>query len=197
MRAKFVVWTGMFLILLNLTACGREPEMPMEVTVDGYTIELGKTTMQDFIDQGYEVYIAGRQDVAKDGDKYIWFYYSLAKDAGEQFWVHVYVPWRGNQDISKELSSSAKEGVVFGVFARKSAAEDLTVIYNDMDLTEMSFDQAIEWGAKEDTDRTVKTYRLKAAQGVLKWEAEDSRNDDFDRFSVQMGMRAFEKMQKE
>ena len=35
MRAKFVVWTGMFLILLNLTACGREPEMPMEVTVDG------------------------------------------------------------------------------------------------------------------------------------------------------------------
>lgn len=197
MKRKFVVWLSMFLILLNLTACSRAPEMPMEVIVDGYKIEIGKTTMQDFIDQGYEVLSAGRQDVARDGDKYIWFYYSLDKGAGRQFWVNVYIPWRGKTDISAEWSSSATEGIVSGVSMRKSAAEDITITYNDVDLSEMGFDQATDWGAKEDTDQSVKTYRLTAAQGTLKWEAEDSMHDDFDKLTIQMSMSAFKKMQNE
>lgn len=197
MKTKFVGWISIFLLLLNLTACGNAPQMPMEIMVDGYKIEIGKTIMQDLIDLGYEVHSSGRQDVAKDGDKYISFYYSLDKGAGHQFWVTVLVPWSGSTDISAEQSSSVTEGIVRGVIVSKSAAEDITVTYNDVDLTEMSFDQATDWGAKEDADQSVKTYKLTAAQGFLRWEAENTLHDDFDELSIQMSMSAFEKMQNE
>ena len=88
-------------LTMGLSACAAGPEMPMEATIDGHTITLGKTTMADMADWGYEVYSAGRQDAAREGDKYIYFHYSLSKGAGNQFWVSVYTPYYGGTNINK------------------------------------------------------------------------------------------------
>ena len=186
----------MSLMMLMLTACASGPEMPMQVTVDGYDIVIGMTTMQDLIDQGYEVNNNGNQDVAKDGDRYISFYYSLDKGAGHQFWVTVCVPCSGKADISAESAQSATEGIVRSVEVRKSAAEDISVVYNDVELADMSFDNATEWGAKENKDKSVKTYQLTAKQGFLTWEAINTSDQEFNELRVQMSQKEFEKMQE-
>ena len=41
-------------MLLTLVGCGNTVDMPMEVTIDGLTIVLGQTTMQDMQDAGYK-----------------------------------------------------------------------------------------------------------------------------------------------
>ena len=196
MKRKITAFICMCLMMLMLTACASGPEMPMQVTVDGYDIVIGKTTMQDLIDQGYEVNNNGNQDVAKDGDRYISFYYSLDKGAGHQFWVTVCVPWSGKADISAESAQSATEGIVRSVEVRKSAAEDISVVYNDVELADMSFDNATEWGAKENKDKSVKTYQLTAKQGFLTWEAINTSDQEFNELRVQMSQKEFEKMQE-
>ncbi len=196
MKQKITAFICMCLMMLMLTACASGPEMPMQVTVDGYDIVIGKTTMQDLIDQGYEVNNNGNQDVAKDGDRYISFYYSLDKGAGHQFWVTVCVPWSGKADISAESAQSATEGIVRSVEVRKSAAEDISVVYNDVELADMSFDNATEWGAKENKDKSVKTYQLTAKQGFLTWEAINTSDQEFNELRVQMSQKEFEKMQE-
>lgn len=196
MKQKITAFICMSLMMLMLTACASGPEMPMQVTVDGYDIVIGKTTMQDLIDQGYEVNNNGNQDVAKDGDRYISFYYSLDKGAGHQFWVTVCVPWSGKADISAESAQSATEGIVRSVEVRKSAAEDISVVYNDVELADMSFDNATEWGAKENKDKSVKTYQLTAKQGFLTWEAINTSDQEFNELRVQMSQKEFEKMQE-
>ncbi|MCI8494859.1 MAG: hypothetical protein HFI74_04160 [Lachnospiraceae bacterium] len=196
MRQKITVYICLIFLMLNLTACIGGPEMPMEVTVDGYDIVIGKTTMQDLIDQGYEVSNNGSQDVAEDGDAYISFYYSLDKGAGHQFWVTVSVPWSGNTDISAESAQSATEGIVQAVQVKKSSTEDIAVTYNGVQLSDMSFDTAAEWGAKEKEDQSVKTYQLTAKQGFLTWEAVNTSDEDFNELRIQMNKKEFEKMQK-
>ena len=196
MKQKITAFICMSLMMLMLTACASGPEMPMQVTVDGYDIVIGKTTMQDLIDQGYEVNNNGNQDVAKDGDRYISYYYSLDKGAGHQFWVTVCVPWSGKADISAESAQSATEGIVRSVEVRKSAAEDISVVYNDVELADMSFDNATEWGAKENKDKSVKTYQLTAKQGFLTWEAINTSDQEFNELRVQMSQKEFEKMQE-
>lgn len=196
MKRKITAFICMCLMMLMLTACASGPEMPMQVTVDGYDIVIGKTTMQDLIDQGYEVNNNGNQDVAKDGDRYISFYYSLDKGAGHQFWVTVCVPWSGKADISAESAQSATEGIVRSVEVRKSAAEDVSVVYNDVELADMSFDNATEWGAKVNKDKSVKTYQLTAKQGFLTWEAVNTSDQEFNELRVQMSQKEFEKMQE-
>ena len=196
MKQKITAFICMSLMMLMLTACASGPEMPMQVTVDGYDIVIGMTTMQDLIDQGYEVNNNGNQDVAKDGDRYISFYYSLDKGAGHQFWVTVCVPCSGKADISAESAQSATEGIVRSVEVRKSAAEDISVVYNDVELADMSFDNATEWGAKENKDKSVKTYQLTAKQGFLTWEAINTSDQEFNELRVQMSQKEFEKMQE-
>lgn len=196
MKQKIIILVGMIFMAMMLTACGNATEMPMKITVDGYDIELGSTTMQDLIDQGYDVSSNGRQDVAKDGDKFISFYYSLDKGAGRQIWVTVCVPWSGSTDISAEQRSSVTEGIVKSVTVRQSSTEKITVTYNGVDITDMSFDTATEWGAKENADKSVKTYELTAKQGFLTWEAVNTTNDDFNELQIQMKKSVFEEMQK-
>lgn len=196
MKQKICTCLCALFLLLNLTACGSGPQMPMEITVDGCQIVLGKTTMQDLIDLGYEVSSNGRQDVAKDGDSYISFYYSLDQGAGHQFWVTVCVPWSGNTDISAEAESSATEGIVRSVSVRQSAAEKITVTYNGVNLSDMNFDKAAEWGAKENTEKSIKTYELTAKQGYLTWEGTSTSNKEFNELRVQMRQSDFEKMQE-
>lgn len=179
----------------GLTACSG-PEMPMEAVFDGNTIVLGKTTMQEMIDWGYEVNSAGRQDVAHDGDKYIAFHYSLNKGAGNQFWVSVYVPWSGSTEISKEQSASVTEGIVYAVTLSKSASEKVEVSYNGRNLQDISFDDAKEWGAKQDKEASKVTWKLTAAQGFLRFEAENTFTEELDEVWVSLSQKAFEKMQE-
>ena len=84
MKTKLLTLLCTLGLMLGLTGCGGQ-DLPMEATFDGYTVVLGQTTMQDLIDEGYEPHLQSRQDVARDGDKYISFYYSLDKGAGYQF----------------------------------------------------------------------------------------------------------------
>ena len=114
-------------LVLGLAACGASgPDMPMEAEIDGHTITLGQTTMEDMAGWGYEVNSAGRQDVAHDGDKYIYFHYSLSKGAGNQFWVTVYTPYYGGTNINKEAKEAAQSGIVFAVTLDKSATEKIS-----------------------------------------------------------------------
>lgn len=196
MKLKIFSWLGVLLLTLTLAGCAMGPDMPMEITVDGCDVKLGRTTMQDLIDEGYGVNFESRQDVAKDGDKYISFSYSVDKGAGRQFWVTVSVPWSGNTDISNETSLSATEGVVQSVHVRQSAAEDMTVSYNGVSLADMNFDTAADWGAKEDKEQSVKTYKLTAKQGFLKWESKSTSDETFHELLIQMNKGEFEKMQK-
>jgi len=62
-------------MLLTLVGCGNTVDMPMEVTIDGYTIVLGQTTMQDMQDAGYKASLSAVPDTARQGDKYISFDY--------------------------------------------------------------------------------------------------------------------------
>lgn len=194
---KCVTVLALSLILaLGLTACGAGPEMPMEASIAGNTIVLGETTMQEMTDWGYKVNFAGRQDVAHDGDKYIAFHYSLSKQAGDQFWVSVYVPWSGGTDIGKEQSASVTEGIVYAVTMRKSAAEKVEASYNGMDLQDITFDTAKEWGAKQDKEASVITWDLTASRGRLSFEAENTSSEELNELRVSLSKKEFEKMQK-
>lgn len=192
---RMIMVVLMLSMVLSLTACSG-PEMPMEAVFDGNTIVLGKTTMQEMIDWGYEVNFAGRQDVAHEGDKYISFHYSLSKSAGDQFWVSVYVPWSGGSDIGKEQSASVTEGIVYAVTLSKSASEKVEVMYNNVNLQDMSFDTAKEWGAKQDKEASTVTWDLTAKQGFLTFEAEDTFSEEMDELRVSLSRKAFEKMQE-
>ena len=60
----------------------------------------------------------------------------------------------------------------------------------------MRFDNATEWGAKENKDKSVKTYQLTAKQGFLTWEAINTSDQEFNELRVQMSQKEFEKMQE-
>lgn len=185
-------------LALGLTACGASgPDMPMEAVIDGHTVVLGETTMEDLVSWGYEVNSAGRQDVARDGDKYIYFHYSLSKGAGDQFWVSVYTPYYGGTNINKEASEAAKSGVVFSVTLRKSSTEKISATYNGLDIKDMTWDNAEEWGAKEVEDASRVTWDLAAAQGTLRFEAENTFGEDLYSLRVSMNLKTFTAMQKD
>ncbi len=183
-------------LVLGLAGCAAGPEMPMEATIDGHTITLGKTTMADMADWGYEVNSAGRQDVAYDGDKYIYFHYSLSKGAGDQFWVSVYTPYYGGTNINKEAGEAAQSGIVFAVTLSKSATEKISATYNGVDVKDMSFDTVKEWGCKQDEEASRVTYKLTAAQGFITCRAEDSSSEEMNELRVSMSEKAFLAMQK-
>lgn len=195
LRKRLTALVLMMALALSLTACSG-PEMPMEAVFNGNTIVLGQTTMQEMTDWGYEVNYAGRQDVAHEGDKYIAFHYSLSRSAGDQFWVSVYVPWSGGNDIGKEQSASVTEGIVYAVTLSKSASEKVEVTYNGMNLQDISFDTAKEWGAKQDKEASVVTWDLTAKSGHLSFEAENTFDEEMDELRVSLSRKAFEKMQK-
>lgn len=197
--SKRVILPALSLALaLGLAACGPSgPEMPMEAAVDGHAITLGRTTMEDLVSWGYEVNSAGRQDVAYEDDKYIYFQYSLSKGAGNQFWVSVYTPYYGGANINQEAQEAAESGIVYSIVLCKSSTEKISAVYNGKDIKDMTFDDAKAWGALEQADASRVTWALTAAQGTLRFEAENTSSQDLYSLQVSMGKRVFEKMQEE
>lgn len=197
MKTKVVLVVSVICLLVVFTACvGGGPEMPMELTVDGHTIVLGKTTMKEMTDLGYEVRVTGTPDTIQKDAKYVPFYYSLTKGAGNEMFVTVCVPWGGSADVSAEQASAPSEGIIKRVEVRTSTVEKVTASYNGEDIKELTFDKAIEWGAKQKEDAGVKTYEIKAKDGFLKFESENTSGEDFHTLSVELKMSVFEKMQK-
>lgn len=183
--------------LMSLTACGGSngPDMPMEMTINDTTVVLGETTMQELVDLGFEAHLEKVPDSAKDGDKFITFDYSLDQGAGSQFWVSVCVPWSGDTNINNETNLSASEGIVKSITVTKSASEDLNVVYNGVNLQDMSFETGEEWGATEDTESSKKRYVLEAKRGFVLMEVYLSSDTEFHSLTVQLTQKEFEAMQ--
>ena len=192
------------LLVLGLASCGASgPDMPMEVTVNGKTIVIGKTTTGEMADWGWEVSFMSSQDTIASNAKYAACHYHVKVDgggAGREFWVSVYVPFRKNMsgnsvDLSAEVEESKTAGVVYRVSVRKSAGDKLDITYNGMDLRDITWDTAAEWGAEveEDVDRGKKAA-LDAAQGTLIFEKAYT-SDKMNELTVTMSDSAFSKLQ--
>ena len=192
------------LLVLGLAACGASgPDMPMEVTVNGKTIVIGRTTTGEMADWGWEVaFMNSQSDIRKDA-KYVACHYHIKVDgggAGKEFWVSVYVPFQKNisgstVDLSAEEKESKTAGVVYRVSVRKSAGAKLSISYNGTDLQDITWDTAKEWGAKVDEESYKKSAELSAAQGTLTFEAGSGVNAEMNELTVVMSTGAFSRLQ--
>ena len=201
---RITLLTLSLLLALGLTSCGPSgPDMPMEITVNGRTIVIGQTTTGEMAGWGWEVAFMNSQDtIAKDA-KYAACHYHIKVDgggAGQEFWVSVYVPFQKNMngsyvDLSNEEQESTTAGVVYRVSVRKSAGEKLSISYNGMDLQDITWDTAGEWGAKVDEESYIKNAELAAARGTLEFKAGSGVNSEVNELNVVMSTGAFSKLQ--
>ena len=193
------------LLALGLASCGASgPDMPMEVTVNGKTIVIGQTTTGEMAGWGWEVAFMNSQDTIAANAKYVACHYNIKVDgggAGREFWVSVYVPFQKNMsgsyvDLSAEEAESTTAGVVYRVSVRKSAGEKLSISYNSVDLRNITWDTAEEWGAKvNEDDYGNKDAELAAAQGTLKFEKSYTDNE-VGELTIVMDTNSFSKLQK-
>ena len=192
------------LLVLGLTSCGASgPDMPMEVTVNGKTIVIGKTTTGEMAGWGWEVAFMSSQDTVSSNAKYVACHYHIKVDgggAGKEFWVSVYVPFQkhisgSTVDLSNEEKESKTAGVVYRVSVRKSAGSKLDISYNGMNLQDITWDDAVEWGAKVDEESYLKSAELAAAQGTLEFKASSGHGDEMNELNVVMSTGAFSKLQ--
>ena len=198
MQTKLTALVVALVLALSLTACsGGGKDMPMEVTVDGNTIVLGQTTMQQISDWGYKTSMTGTQDTAKDGDKFISIFFSASDDSGNRFSITACVPWGGKTDISHERSIAPTEGIVKAVYFTFGSTKNAEVIYNGMKMTDLSYEYAEkEWGATSEKQEYNKMkYTVKAKNGSVVLTGTSTTNDDFNELSIQLTQAAFNKMQ--
>jgi len=193
---------GLAMALL-LGACGAAgADMPMEFTIDGHTVALGVTTTGEMAGWGWDVAFTGSQNEIREDAKYVACYYTVSKaeGSGNEFWVSVYVPFQKNVegnfvDLSAEEKQSLTEGVVCRVDVRKDACENFDITYNGMNIQDITWSTAEEWGAEEEEGAYPKTYKLAAAQGSVKFE-KSYTDDEMGELTVSMNLGAFTKLQK-
>ena len=190
-------------IVLSLSACGPSgPDMPMEFTIDGHTVALGTTTTGEMAGWGWDVAFTGSQNEIREDAKYVACYYTISKadGSGNTFWVTVYVPFQKNisgdyVDFSSEETQSLTEGVVCRLNVRKDSAKNFDISYNGVNLQDITWAKAEEWGAKENEEKYPKTYEMDAAQGSLTFE-KSYTDDEMGELTVTMDTNAFSKLQK-
>ena len=192
------------LLALGLASCGPSgPDMPMEVTVSGRTIVMGRTTTGEMAGWGWEVEFMSIPSEIRADAEYASCDYHITVDgggAGREFRVSVYVPFRKNMvdgcvDLSAEAEESKTAGVVYRVSVRKSAGDGLSVTYNGVDLRDITWDTAAEWGAAMDEESDRKFAELAAAQGTLTFEAASGGSGALNELTVTMSDSAFSKLQ--
>ena len=197
MKRKPILLTCLLLLVFCITACAKKVDLPMEITIDGYTIVLGQTTVKDMMERGYEIHTDAMPDVAHEGDKYIPFYYSLDRGAGDQIHVTVMAPWSGESDISSEQSFAATEGIIKAVSFRLTSVEKVEVTYNGMNVNDLSFDYAQkEWRAKPKDGSTNTRYQVDATRGFVILETAYSSDEEYGALNIQLTEKEFEKMQE-
>ena len=198
MKRKPILLTCLLLLVFCITACAKKVDLPMEITIDGYTIVLGQTTVKDMMERGYEIHTDAMPDVAHEGDKYIPFYYSLDRGAGDQIHVTVMAPWSGESDISSEQSFAATEGIIKAVSFRLTSVEKVEVTYNGMNVNDLSFDYAQkEWSAKPKDGSTNTRYQVDATRGFVILETAHSSDEEYGALNIQLTEKEFEKMQEQ
>lgn len=196
-KQKHALLTCLLLLVFCVSACAKKTDMPMELTIDDYTIVLGQTTVKDMMERGYQIHTDAMPDIAHEGDKYIPFYYSLDRGAGDQIHVTVMAPWSGNSDISAEQNFAATEGVIKSVRFRLTSVENVEVIYNGMNVNDLDFDYAKrEWGAKLDDDSSQIKYQVDATRGFVILETAYSSDEEYGALNIQLTEKEFEKMQE-
>lgn len=193
------------LLALGLTSCGASPDMPMEITVNGKIILIGRTTTGEMAGWGWDVAFMSSQSEVRSDAKYVACHYHVKVDgggAGKEFWVSVYVPFQKNisgsgsrVDLSGEEEESKTAGVVYRVDVRKSAGEKLNIFYNGMNLRDITWDTVEEWGGKVDGESYKKSAGLSAARGALTFEAASGNSGELNEMSVVMSTSAFSKLQ--
>ena len=197
MKRKPILLTCLLLLVFCITACAKKVDLPMEITIDGYTIVLGQTTVKDMMERGYEIHTDAMPDVAHEGDKYIPFYYSLDRGAGDQIHVTVMAPWSGESDISSEQSFAATEGIIKAVSFRLTSVEKVEVTYNGMNVNDLSFDYAQkEWSAKPKDGSTNTRYQVDATRGFVILETAYSSDEEYGALNIQLTEKEIEKMQE-
>jgi len=199
------------LMALGLTACDNlgigKPDMPMEITIDGHTIALGQTSVNDLADWGWTVKFSGTQNEIKSDAKYVACYFTVRKSekgSGDQFSVSVWVPFQKNKtdsthvDFSEEEKMAKEGGVVCRVDVRKDAAENFTVVYNGKDYQDLTWDDVKEMGATETqgSNEYSPSYKLEVAQGSLNFKKGYTGEDEPGEFGLSMNVGAFSKLQK-
>ena len=206
-RIKRVVLLALSLLpALGLISCGASgPDMPMEFTVSGRTVVMGQTTTAEMSGWGWELAYMGSPGEILSNAEYASCDYHVRVDgggSGREFWVSVYVPFQKNMegdyvDLSAEVEESRTAGVVYRVNVRKSAGDKLNIIYNGMDLQDITWDTAAKWGAEveEDGDRG-KMAELDAAEGVLTF-GKSYTSDRMNELTVTMSDSAFSELQKQ
>ena len=200
--AKRIVLLVLALTLaLAMSACSG-PDMPMEFTIDGHAVVLGKTTTGEMAGWGWEVAFTGSQNEIREDAKYVACYSEISKGegSGNTFWATVYVPFQKNMsgsyvDFSAEEEQSLTEGVLCRVDVRKDASRNFDISYNGVNLQDITWDKAGEWGAKENGEKYPKTYELDAAQGSLVFE-KSYTDEELGELTVTMNTNAFAKLQK-
>lgn len=200
--AKRIVLLVLALTLaLAMSACSG-PDMPMEFTIDGHAVVLGKTTTGEMAGWGWEVAFTGSQNEIREDAKYVACYYEISKaeGSGNTFWATVYVPFQKNMsgsyvDFSAEEEQSLTDGVLCRVDVRKDASRNFDISYNGVNLQDITWDKAGEWGAKENGEKYPKTYELDAAQGSLVFE-KSYTDEELGELTVTMNTNAFAKLQK-
>ena len=197
MKRKPILLTCLLLLVFCITACAKKVDLPMEITIDGYTIVLGQTTVKDMMERGYEIHTDAMPDVAHEGDKYIPFYYSLDRGAGDHIHVTVMAPWSGESDISSEQSFAATEGIIKAISFRLTSVEKVEVTYNGMNVNDLSFDYAQkEWSAKPKDGSTNTRYQVDATRGFVILETAYSSDEEYGALNIQLTEKEFEKMQE-
>lgn len=196
MKNKIMAVVVLVCMVWGLTACGSSASMPMEITVDGNTIVLGKTTMKDMTDLGYEVYFVANPGSIKSDAKYVPFYYTLSKGAGNEIHVTVCVPWGGKTNVSAEKKLAPTEGIIKRVEVRTSSVEKVTAEYNGVSVQDITFETAQEWGAKQDKDASHMTYEMTTSQGFVSFESATWSSEEFYSLSIELKQSAFNRMQK-
>lgn len=193
---------------LGLTACGAaKPDMPMEITIDGHTIALGQTSVNDLAGWGWDVKFSGTQNEIKENAKYVACYFIIRKSekgSGDQFSVSVWVPFQKNfvgstqVDFSEEERMAKEGGVVCRVDVRKDAAKNFTIMYNGKDYQELTWDDVKEMGAAEteQSNEYSPIYKLEVSQGSLNFKKGYTGENEPGEFSVSMNSGAFSKLQK-
>lgn len=175
---RFKRWALGLALALGLTACAAGPDLPMQADIDGHTVVLGRTTMEELADWGYEAERIGRQEVAHEGDKYIYFQYSLSRGADSLFQVSVYTPYYGGKNINKEADEAAQWGVVYSITLSNSSAGELSAAYNGVELQEITLDTARAWGARREEGNSSAVWGLIAAKGSLRFEGAGSQGGE-------------------
>ena len=192
------------LLALCLASCGASgPDMPMEFTVNGRTVVMGRTTTGEMADWGWETAFTGVPSEISSDAGYASCDYHVAVDgggSGREFWVSVYVPFRKNMsggyvDLSAEVEESRTAGVVYRVNVRKSAGDKLSIFYNGTDLQDITWDTAAEWGAGVEEDGSDgREAVLDAARGTLTFGKSYTRGR-LNELTVTMSDSAFAKLQ--